>query len=226
MESSISSTIDFTHSDNGKELLMRELAKVAEAVAKTLEPFCEVVLHDLSATPPKIVSIHGAISERKVNDSTTEMGYARINNPDFPDVVLNYPNTLPNGRPTKSTSIGIRDNNGQCIASLCLNVEIAELSSLHLMLGKLCQTDTEAAPVKESLVARKHSLDELDAAAHAFAKQYSRLPHDLDISTRKNLILDMAKIGYLGLHGSVPRLAKLLNVSRATIYAALKSSQT
>ncbi|GAC1609721.1 MAG: PAS domain-containing protein [Aquirhabdus sp.] len=201
---------------------MRELSKVAEAVAKTLEPFCEVVLHDLSATPPKIVSIHGAISGRMVNDSTTEMGYARIHDADFPDVVLNYPNTLPNGRPTKSTSIGIRDNSGKCIASLCLNVEIAELSSLHLMLGKLCQTDAQAAPVKESLVARKHSLDELDEAVHAFAKQYNRLPHALDIPTRKSLILKMAQMGYLSLHGSIPRLAKFLNVSRATIYAALK----
>ena len=204
---------------------MRELSKVAEAVAKTLQPFCEVVLHDLTAKPPKIVSIHGAISGRKVNDSTTEMGYARINDPDFPDVVLNYPNTLPNGRPTKSTSIGIRDNSGQCIASLCLNVEIAELSSLHLMLGKLCRTDAQATPVKESLVARKQSLDEMDEAAHTFAKQYNRLPHSLDIPTRTKLIIEMANMGYFSLHGSIPKLAKLLNVSRATVYAALKSYQ-
>jgi predicted transcriptional regulator YheO len=164
MEASISSTHDFMHPDNGRELLMRELTKVAEAVAKTLEPFCEVVLHDLCTTPPKIVSIHGAISGRMANDLTTEMGYARIHDAHFPDVVLNYPNTLPNGRPTKSTSIGIRDNSGQCVASLCLNVDIAELSSLHLMLGKLCQSDLQAAPVKESLVTRKHSLDVCEAA--------------------------------------------------------------
>src|SRR6202043_839882 len=92
--------------------LMREAAKITAALGETFAPLCEVVLHDLTDPEHAIMQIENNLSGRSVGDSATEMGLARMADPTFPDVVANYSNSFADGRPVKSTSIGLRDKSG------------------------------------------------------------------------------------------------------------------
>ena len=82
---------------------------MAQGRAATFAPGCEVVVHDLMHPRHAILSIHNNLSGRKVGDPATELGLARISDPQFPQLISNYANQFPDGRQAKSTSIGIRD---------------------------------------------------------------------------------------------------------------------
>src|SRR5688572_9203855 len=90
------------------EHLLREAEKIAVAIGRMFPGLCEVVLHDLRQPRHAIRVIENNLSGRQVGDSVTELGLRRIADPGYPSVIQNYSNQFPDGRPAKSTSIGIK----------------------------------------------------------------------------------------------------------------------
>ena len=202
-------------------LLLREGAKIAEALGKMFAPCCEVVLHDLTQPEHSLVAIDCALSGRKVGEPATEMGLARIKNPAFPDVVQNYPNTFPDGRPVKSTSIGLRNSQGKCVAALCLNLDVSLFSSIQKVLEQFTAAGDNLAPVRETLRAR--SLDDVRHAIEHFSAQNNLQPRSLSLQQRRELIGKLEESGLLQLRGAASMAADVLGISRTSIYNALKN---
>ncbi|SRR5579883_2762513 len=201
-------------------LLLREARKIVEALGKMFAPSCEVVLHDLTKPEHAIIAIECPLSGRKVGEPTTEMGLARIEDPAFPDVVQNYVNAFPDGRPAKSTSIGIRNSQGQCIAALCLNLDVSLFSSVNRVLEQLTATQ-EKAPIKETL--RSRSADDLRQGIADFAAKHNTQPRALSLKQRRELIHWLDKTGLLQLHGAPSQTAEILGISRASVYNVLNA---
>lgn len=202
-------------------LLLREGAKIAEALGKMFAPCCEVVLHDLTRPEHSIVAIECALSGRKVGEAATEMGLARIKNPAFPDVVQNYPNAFPDGRPAKSTSIGLRNSSGKYVAALCLNLDVSLFSSMQKVLEQFIAAGDGMAPVRETMRAR--SLDDVRRAIENFAAQNNAQPRGLSLPQRRELIGKLEESGLLQLRGAASMAAEVLGISRTSIYNALKN---
>ncbi|WP_086724206.1 DUF2797 domain-containing protein [Streptomyces sp. NRRL B-24085] len=129
--------------DGADEHLIGEAEKIAVALGRMFPGLCEVVLHDLRDPGHAIRAIENNLSGRRVGDSATELGLARIADPEYPSVIQNYPNRFPDGRPAKSTSIGIKNEAGEYVAALCLNLDVSVLSPVTLALANLVATDTE-----------------------------------------------------------------------------------
>ena len=72
------------------ELLLREAEKIVVALGRMFPGLCEVVLHDLRNPDQSIHTIESNLSGREVGQPATELGLARMRDPDFPDVVQNY----------------------------------------------------------------------------------------------------------------------------------------
>ena len=109
-------------------------------------PGCEVVLHDLTQPDRAIVPIANNLSNRRIGDAATEMGLERIASPEFPDVVQNYASVFPDGRPAKSTSIGLRNSQGRFVAAICLNLDVSIFNSVTAILQQLTAVVQSAAP--------------------------------------------------------------------------------
>ena len=109
---------------NRDKHLLTQLDTIAKGLSETLFPFCEVVVHDLTNPEHAILSIHNNLSGRKIGDPATELGLARIMSPEFPNLISNYANQFADGRPAKSTSIGIKDEEGEYVAALCMNIDL------------------------------------------------------------------------------------------------------
>lgn len=109
---------------NDENSLLSQLDTIAKGLSETFSPFCEVVVHDLKDPEHAIMSIHNNLSGREAGQPATELGLARIASPDFPEIIANYGNQFADGRPVKSTSIGIKDEEGNYVAALCLNVDM------------------------------------------------------------------------------------------------------
>ena len=212
-------TIDL---DVEAQILLRETRKIVEGLGRTLAPFCEVVLHDLRTPEKSILAIECPLSGRQVGDSTTEMGLARIADPAFPEIIQNYPNRFPDGRPAKSTSIGLRDSAGNYIAALCINMDVSMLSSVQHVLTQIMSTQGNDPPVVESL--RTRSIDELRETIDRYAAARNVPPKALKTDKRRELVRYLATTGLLQVSGAAQAAARHLGVSRGSIYNDLKVS--
>lgn len=116
--------------------ILNQLGQIAQGLGETFAPFCEVVVHDLQDPNHAIHAIHNNLSGRRVGDPATELGLARIADAQYPEVIANYANRFPDGRQAKSTSIGIKDSNGQYVAALCMNLDLSLFQSLQSAMGQ------------------------------------------------------------------------------------------
>lgn len=197
-------------------LLLREATKIVEALGKTLTPFCEVVLHDLTRPDHAIVRIENNLSGRQVGDAATELGLARISDPGMPDQIVNYANKLPDGRPLKSTSIGLRDSQDRFIAAICLNFDVGFFGDVVSYLQEFTRATPMTLGIDEfPAPAGRPSLEDV---VRQFAAKRNVQPRALSAAQRHELIAELKQAGMLELRGALSRVAALLGVSRTTLY--------
>lgn len=194
--------------------LLAQLDLIAQGLSETFAPFCEVVVHVLTHPQQAILSIHNNLSGREVGQPATEMGLARIASAEFPAVVANYANQFADGRAVKSTSIGIKGDNCEYVAALCLNVDMTLFRGMQSALARF--TATESATVVEHLepggaAAIRQRID-------AFAAARATTARALSAADRKTVIRQLRKEGLLDLRKSMEMVAQHLGISRATAY--------
>ncbi|MEV6179414.1 transcriptional regulator [Streptomyces sp. NPDC052016] len=199
------------------EHLIREAEKIAVALGRMFPSLCEVVLHDLRDPEHAIRAIENNLSGRQVGDSATELGLARIADPEYPSVIQNYPNRFPDGRPVKSTSIGIKNAEGEYIAALCLNLDVSVLSPVTLALSNLVSTDTEHREQPLETL-RDRNARELRQEVEARAAERAATPRSLSREDKKELVRQLQRDGYFDSRDAAQTIADLLGVSRATVY--------
>jgi predicted transcriptional regulator YheO len=199
------------------EHLLAEAERIAAAVGKMFPGLCEVVLHDLRHPEQAIRVIENNLSGRKVGDSATELGLARIADPGYPNVIQNYPNRFPDGRPVKSTSIGIKNSAGRYVAALCLNLDVSTLSPLALTLANLVAIGVEHQGVTPETL-RDRTAREIRKAIDAYSAARSTTPRALTRDQKRELVRQLHRDGYFDSRRSAQAIADQIGVSRATVY--------
>ncbi|SQI43506.1 Uncharacterized protein conserved in bacteria [Leminorella richardii] len=213
-----------TSESDENALLLREAKKIAFALGKMFAPGCEVVVHDLTHPEHAVVAIENPLSGRKVGSPATELGLARIQNAEFPDIVQNYRNHFPDGREAKSTSIGLRNSKDEYVAALCLNLDVSLFTTMQRVLEQFTAIDSPQMPVGESLKTWK--LDDVRAEINRYAATLNTQPRALTSAQRQKLIRALSEQGLLQLRGAATAAADTLGISRVSIYNALKSAST
>ncbi|MDT7729359.1 MAG: hypothetical protein QOI21_5935 [Actinomycetota bacterium] len=200
--------------------LLREAEKIATAVGRMFAGLCEVVLHDLTQPGQSIRAIENNLSGRTIGDSVTELGIARIRDPGYPSVIQNYPNKFPDGRPAKSTSIGIKNSEGRYVAALCLNLDISIFETVTRNLTSLISTEIDPEGPAESL--RNQAADGIRDVIDEFAAGHHQTPRGLDAGAKKALVKSLREQGFLERKNAVRVITEHLGISRATVYNYLK----
>lgn len=198
--------------------LLAQIEAIAQGLSETFAPFCEVVVHDLKNPEHSIISIHNNLSGHKEGEATTELGLARIESADFPNIITNYANQFPDGRPAKSTSIGIKDETGQYVAALCLNLDMTQFRNMQSMLSQF--TEVGCSPVKEHL--EPNGSEAIRARIDQYAASIAATPRTLKADDRVALIELLRKEGLLDIKKSMDTIAQHLGVSRASVYLYAK----
>lgn len=207
-----------TSSSKEQSALIEQVRHIADGLARTFAPFCEVVVHDLRDPGHAVLAIHNKLSGRAPGDPATELGLARIADSAYPQVVANYPNQFADGRPAKSTSIGIKDAEGNYVAALCLNVDLTLFRSMQGILEQFNAVG-EASPGE--------SLDPANAEAirrriDAYAARLASTPQLLKAHERRALMRELKEGGYLEVRRAMEVAASHLGISRATAYNDIK----
>ena len=195
--------------------LISQLEQIAEGLSKTFSPFCEVVLHDLRDPQHSILAIHNNLSGRAPGDPTTELGLARIADPDYPQVIANYQNQFSDGRQVKSTSIGIKDSSGHYVAALCMNIDLTLFKGLQGMLEQFGAFHGERP--HETL--EPSGAETIRARIDQFAARLATTPRTLKAADRRVLLQELKDAGLLDIRKAMETVASHLGVSRATVYS-------
>lgn len=202
--------------------LLDMLRHMAQGLGETFAPFCEVVVHDLSNPKNAIVAIENNLSGRSVGQSVTELGLARIRDPEYPAVIANYANTFADGRQVKSTSIGIKDDSGEYVAALCLNVDLTLFNSFQGAIAQFTRIDERE--VGEHLDAGANHAERIHARIDEFAAARATTSRSLKPADRKALVQELKKAGFLEIRRGAEIAAAHMGVSRATVYSDAKDA--
>ena len=200
-------------------LLLDQVKHIAKGLGETFAPFCEVVVHDLLDPRHAVLAIHNNLSGRAAGQPATELGLARIMDPQYAQVIANYPNKFADGRQAKSTSIGIKDADGKYIAALCMNVDLTLFQSFQTAMTQFVNVDTGAAP-KESL--DPAGSDAIVARIDQFAARLATSPRALKADDRRALLKELKTSGLLDVRRAMETIAAHIGVSRAAVYSYAK----
>ncbi|KIQ32801.1 DNA-binding protein [Variovorax paradoxus] len=200
--------------------LLEMLRNMAEGLGETFAPFCEVVVHDLSNPKNAIYAIENNLSGRQVGQSVTELGLARIRDPEYPAVITNYANTFSDGRKVKSTSIGVKDESGEYVAALCLNVDLTLFQSFQGAISQFTRIDDRE--VHESLDTGAGHSERIHARIDEFAASRATTSRSLKPADRRQLVQELKKAGFLEIRRGAEIAAAHMGVSRATVYSDAK----
>ncbi|WCM24335.1 PAS domain-containing protein [Paraburkholderia bryophila] len=196
--------------------LLDQVSQIADGLAQTFAPFCEVVVHDLLDPKHAVLAIHNNLSGREAGHPATELGLARIADPDYPQVIANYANQFADGRPAKSTSIGIKDSSGKYVAALCMNIDLTLFRGLQSAVGQFVRVDA-GATTQESL--DPAGADLIRARIDQFAARLATTPRALKTEDRRALLKELKESGIMEIRRAMEVTAQYLGVSRATVYS-------
>ncbi len=208
---------------------LEALKPIMRGLAKTFAPLCEVVLHDLSRPEASVVAVeNNTVTNRREGQTIGPHILRIIRSPDFhEDMLVKYRSLGDENKPIKSTTMPVRDENGELIGALCVNFDLRPfLNQLHV-LEEFTQVQN-LLPPRDKVVTIKNAdvadiLDHLiSSAIEAVGKKASQLSREEKIGIARNL----DRQGVFRIKNSMELLAKRLNISRSILYEYLSDSRT
>lgn len=198
------------------------MTPVAEAFARLLHPFAEVVIHDLNKD--RIEAIYNPFSKRVVGDNSY------LDHWDFTvdaddNVIGPYEKINYDGRRLKSISIVIRGEAGKAVGFLCVNMDVSVFENyrdtIQVFLGN---NDESISESKKELFK-----DDLYEQINTFVQGYCRAQQlslgALSREDKKAIIAVLRDRGAFFGKNASEYIARILNVSRATVYNYLKEKE-
>lgn len=226
-----------------KEDILRRFTILVDFLGKALGPDYEVTLHDLDPENNCIVAIaNGRISGRNVGSPLTNVALKMIAQKQYEntDYNLNYTGLLASGKTIRSSTMFIKDDDGEPVGLLCINFDDSRFHSLSDSILKLVHPDDfvhhHYFPMDASSK-RSHSFSPPDdETAENFHNDVAGLmkeifdeaagminvPLDrLTQAERTQFIAQLHERGLFRLKGAVQYAAEQLSCSQASIYRYL-----
>jgi predicted transcriptional regulator YheO len=190
-------------------------------LAQTLGPDCEVVIHDLSRPQASRVLIENAqVTGRQVGMPIGDLVVRVLRSPRFRDDMLaNYPTQAPDGRTLKSSTAIIRDEQGQAVGALCLNIDISRFAAAAGALHQFVRFEDPQVPEdREVEVPDENVWDVVDRIITEVVSSYGPNVELLDRNEKVAIVGFLYEKGVFLIKGAVEHVARKLGVSRFTVY--------
>jgi predicted transcriptional regulator YheO len=200
--------------------------QILDLIADHFGSNCEVVLHDLTkGYDHTIVDIvNGHITNREIGDCGSNLGLEILRGTVHNGDRFNYITHTPSGRILRSSSIYIKDDEGQVIGSVCINLDITETVQFEGFLKNFnhYEIDEHGIEEKQEEVFVKDVNDLLD---HLIQQAQVMIGKPIDQMSKEEKI---TFVGFLDKKGaflitkSGDKVCELLNISKFTLYNYLE----
>jgi predicted transcriptional regulator YheO len=192
---------------------------MCDAIARLFSPHVEVVLHDLATR--KIFYIANAFSKRRAGDRSLTEPETAFKGAD--EVIGPYAKMNWDGRRLKSITAVIRGRGNKPLGLLCINHDIAVLAGTMEQLRQLVELPAPLAPAAPLISRDWH--EKVNNAIGDFLSVRKITLAGLKSDDMDDLLGELAKHGIFDIRRAVPYVAKVLGLSRATIYNRLAAER-
>ena len=202
---------------------LKRAIPIAETFARLLHPFAEVVIHDLEKD--KVEAIYNPFSHREVGDNSYLDRWDFTVDPSE-NIIGPYEKINYDGRRLKSISLVLRNEKDKAVGFLCVNMDISVFETYRDTLQVfLSNNDDTISETKQSLFK-----DDLYEQINMFVQNHCREKHlSLDALSREDkqaLIMKLHEKGAFNGKNATNYIARILNISRATVYNYLKEKES
>ena len=210
---------------------LKRVAPLVDAIAETFGKNCEAVLHDFRYPERSIVKIaNGHVTGRSVGGPMTDLALrflrGRKGSKNI-DKIVGYRTQTPKGTELKSTTVFIRDDKGEAVGCLCINIDVAPYQSARNFIDELCrispyQENGEMDEVTENFDSNVDALID-----EPFRQAMSKIGKPLAYMNKEDklrIVRELKDKGFFLIKGTAKRVAKELNVSLPTIYKYLEET--
>lgn len=226
---------------SGNREFLENYIPLLDFFAEVCGPEYELVLHDVSSPEASIIAIrNGRISGRSVGSTMSDYAPTFIkliqNGGCSEDMVAHMDRTKDN-RILESHTFFIKDEQGELRGMICANHDVTDLIRLHdtlhekiRMLNGLAGRsaipgpEDESVPMEDLFPGEKESnLDGLmDVVIEKAASEFSAAPGAMTPDERIRFVGVLKGRHLFSMKGAVPKVARRLGVSEATVYRYLK----
>lgn len=205
-------------------IILEHHIRLAEGLAKMFHPLLEAVVHDYRSKVPGVIAIFGNhVTGRTIGDPLTDLGRSRLRGRSVPDDLIGYAAQSSNGRPLKSSSFALRTAEGKVIGALCLNLDLTIFSEVQHLTTLLTTPSAELPISKVERFRSRAAGDEVTGVVQSLVREKGRSLRELTQKDREEIVQQIAHRGYFSRRGSVSTVAKLLRVTRPTIYRYIQN---
>lgn len=193
----------------------------AAAIATLLRPHAEVVLHDLSNG--EIYFIANSVSKRGPGDPSLTSLSAEDEAQNA--VIGPYPKTNWDGRSMRSITAILRPAPGAApLGLMCINLDISQFQALESLARGFSSfaEDTD----KPSTLFGTDWREEANEIVGQFLCDRSLTLASMSRDERLELVRLLDEKGLFDIRNSMPYLAQITHLSRATLYKTLKQART
>jgi len=208
------------HSQNRE--ILEHYVKVGEVIAEMFAPNLEVIIHDLQTPEHSIIAIfNNHITGRKIGDGTSDIGYKKLED-ELPDKIVNYINQSPSGSDLKSSSLTIRNRDGEIIGSMGFNFDLSSFVNIKEFLEMFTETFTlDKLPKREEFFMWSVK-DEIQQALNKYIVSHDLQGKILNRKDKLNVVAYMKKEGHINKKGAISILSEMLAITRPTLYKYIK----
>ena len=185
---------------------------------------CEVVLHDLTRSYDNtIVAIeNGHITGRKVGDPGTNLGLEVLRGTIKNGDKYNYVTQTKSGKMLRSSSIYMKNNNGDTIGSLCINFDITDLIMAEKTIQSLTASNL-SNEVQEDFVTNVNDL--LDTMLQEAQAQAGKPVALMSKEDKIKGILYLDQKGAFLIKKAGEKISSFYDISKYTLYNYLEEAK-
>ena len=202
---------------------LERLKVIAHGLAIQFGPSCEVLIHDLQGDlDTSLVYIeNGTITNRHVGDGPSHVVLDILNYDDGSEGRFGYLTKTKDGRILKSSTMYIRDDNGNIEYLLGINQDITEFVMMHRSLESLIGIgQAETGTVEKITTSVSELLDDLLLEAERLVGKPGPLMNKVE---RLKAISYLNEKGAFLISKSSEKIAEYFNISKFTLYSDLNT---
>lgn len=208
---------------SNKEVIFDLLKQLADAVATTFGPNCEVAIHDLSTLKHSLIHLAGNVTKREPGAPITDMVVtALIKEGREVKDRYGYKTIMDDGRELKSSTIFIRDEHGEVIAAFCINFDTTDYLNAMRAIDVLAKFNnhSHALPLTETFAFSIN--DTVDTLFEQAVSEIGKQPATMTKDEKIRLVKELERKGAFQIKGIVNQVALRLGISNFTVYNYLK----
>ena len=197
------------------------LSSLMDMLEQQMGPYTEVVLHDLKKDyATTIVDIrNGHITGRQVGGTGSNLGLEVLQGTVKDGNRFNYVTRLKDNRLLRSSSLYIKDDEGNLIGCLCVNTDITESVKLESFLRSVNQYDINTSDNQEVFVTEVNQL--LEYLLQEGQKLVGKPACLMDKEEKLQFLKYLNDKGAFLITKSGERIQSFLKISKYTMYSYL-----